>query len=553
VINKVQVLGAQARKVYSQNEETWWMPIENQDIETLSRVTIKLDISETGSGIKYIKLGKNIEFTSASKIKYGETTLVQDTEYTLDVANNTIELLNWFTPVLKDNRAKLITLENVKLNNPDATEGNEIAITADDFVSKTSGAKTEFFYNDTISGNVIYADTLKPAITTLEIEDSAQKSETNPHSLGYNKKYTDNQNVTLILKLTAEKLHNGSGVKTIHLSENAEFTNNTQIFVDDVQLTSGYEFAADKKSVSFEKVFTEANEIEFTNTYIVSNTEGTQTVKAYLTDFVGLENESKESDAIILDQVAPVITNIEWVAPEGIAKGSANSNEVKDQTFKVDFKEETSGARVIKFDIDFEKDPAGTPSYDKPFDLNEFELYYNNSVVPLIKGTDYEIKNNRYILLKNPKIATAGTFSFKNLQLRDSASEGKYDIKVTLLDQAENINPQTEDSIFSKKIFIDTTAPVVSKVQVVGAEKRSVYGNTADTKQWWMPYSYFDEANNLNKVSFVINVNEEGSGLKVIQLSDDVEFTDATELYVDTTKLGKETDYTLDTVNHTII
>ena len=555
VINKVQIAGAQSRVAYGETESTWWMPIKEQNLASLEKVSFAVDVSESGSGIKYIKLGKNIEFTSATKIKYGSTYLVEDTDYTLDVANRTIELKDWFTPILKDANAKAITLENVKLNNPDKTEGNQIAIIADDFVEKSSVEKTEFFYNDTTSGTVIYADTKKPEITTLKIEDADKKTATNPHSLGYDNRYTDSQNVTLTLKLTAESLLNGSGVKTITLSGNALFTADTAISVDGTALTSGITFAADKKSVTFEKPFVADNVLIFTNVHIVSAAEGKQTIKAFLTDFVGLENTPTESTAVTLDQVAPVITNIEWVADAGIAKGSANSNKVTDQTFKVDFKEETSGARVIKFDIDYEGDPQGTESYAKPFDLTNFKLYYGNSLEPLTKGTDYEIKNNRYLLLKEPKISSAGSFRFENLQLRDSSLEGQYNIKVTLLDQAENINIQEGSAKYSMNIFIDTTAPVVSKVQVVGASKRSVYGNQADTKQWWMPYSYFDQENDhdLNKVSFAIKVNEAGSGLKIIKLTEDVEFTAATELYAGTSKLVKGTDYVLDTENHEIV
>ena len=552
VINKVQIAGAVSRVAYSESEASWWMPIENQDIETLSRITIKLDISETGSGIKYIKLGKNIEFTSETKIKYGSTYLVKDKEYTLDVANRTIELKDWFTPILKDAKAKAITLENVKLNNPDKTEGNKIAIIADDFVEKSSGEKTEFFYNDTTSGTVIYADTKKPEITTLKIEDAAKKTATNPHSLGYDSKYTDSQNVTLTLKLTAESLHNGSGVKTITLSENALFTDDTAISVDDTELTSGITYSSSKDSVTFEKPFVADNVLTFTNVHIISAEEGKQTIKAYLTDFVGLENTPTESTAVTLDQVAPVITNIEWDAPAGIAKGSANSNEVTDQTFKVDFKEETSGARVIKFDIEYLGDAEGTPSYDKPFDLNNFELRYGSTL--LNKSTDYNIKNDRYIELTSPKVASAGTFNFKNLKLRDTSAEGKYKIKVTLLDQAENINwnENTPESAYSKNIFIDTTNPVVTKVKVSGAEKREVYGNAADAKQWWMPYSKFASDGTLSNVDFEINVKEAGSGLKVLKLSEDVEFTAATKLKVENTYLTKDTDYKLNTEANTI-
>ena len=95
----------------------------------------------------------------------------------------------------------------------------------------------------------------------------------------------------------------------------------------------------------------------------------------------------------------------------------------------------------------------------------------------------------------------------------------------------------------------DTTNPVVNKVFVEGAQSRVVYGQTEQT--WWLPYTVF-EGTALTKASFKINIDENGSGIKKITLSENAEFTDATELWCDTTKLVKGTDYNLDLSTKTI-
>ncbi|MBO4641048.1 MAG: hypothetical protein J5710_14975, partial [Treponema sp.] len=566
VINEVRVIDAKPRTVYgdSARTTTWWMPYEKFD-ETktnLSKVTFQISVDEAGTGLKYIKLAQDIEFTNDTKLFIGSQELVKNTDYTLDVSTKTITLLNHREPKLKGTAAApetVFTLQNVKLNKINTNAGNKAALTVFDFVNNFGSNRAEgstddytvYYDNTTTTGTLIYADNTPPAIATLYIEDSAQNTTTNPDNKAYDKdNYTNTQDVILTLTLSAENATDGSGVKTIQLSDNAEFTNATTITVDDILLpASDYTFAADNKSVDFDNVFTQANVIKFTNVHIISAEEGAQIVKADLTDFVGINTTaSTDSNEIIFDSVNPVVTAINWNTTDPlVAKGKVQTQDVTDQTLSVDFTEETAGTKVIRFDIDYENAPD-SDSYETPFDLSNFEIKYGNTT--LVKDTDYTISDGRYIILNQPKYS--GTFNFNNLKIRDTNDEGEYTIKITLLDAAENKNPQAESSVFKKSIFMDTTAPVVSSVTVAGAQARTVYGDASETKTWWLPYSKFEAKNNLSKVDLNIAVNEAGSGLKIIKLSQDVEFTENTQLLAGGVQLTKGTDYALDLTNHTI-
>lgn len=572
VINKVKVASAIARTVYNDaaEEKTWWLP-ENQfetaddNSKVLTKVTLVVTANEAGSGLEYIKVGNDVEFTAATKLKKGADYLIPETDYHLDVASNTIKLLDNYKAKLKNTNATPIefTLENVKLKTINNSAANKIKVAVTDFVSNTGSNLKEgttddyqIYYDDTTDGTLIYADNTPPAITDLRIEDSAQNTYTNADNKGYNNNYTDSQKVVLLLTLEAEKLSNGSGVKTITLSDNATFSADTEIFVDDVKLESGYSTLENgSTSVTFDKVFVEANKIKFTNVNILNSTNGNQTINADLTDFVGFKTTaSKESEGIILDQVSPLIKNIDWeplTAGADVALGLSSKEIITDQNFTVDFTEVTAGTKVIRFDINHETDAAGAESFATPFNDN-LTLTYNNEL--LAKDSDYTIEDGRYIVLKEP--LTSGILRFGNIKLNSSTVEGQYNIKVTLLDAAENKNPQTENVKYSEVISVDKTPPAVNKVVVLGAKPRTVYDDTSALKTWWMPKEKFVEDSqgnkNLSKVDLKIKVKEVGSGIKVIKLADDVEFTSASKLKNSKGYLVAETDFHLDESTHTI-
>ncbi len=559
-IQKVKIVDAKARIVYGDPAETktWWMPKERFTGTDLNKVSLVIKAKEAGSGLEIIKVADNVQFTSETKLKQGNDYLIPETDYHLDYASNTIKMLNNYETKLKSDDPMEFTLENVKFNNINNVEGNKVNFQVIDFVENSGTNEDEnnpgnyiVYYDDTTNGTLIYADNKNPEIATLNIEDSEQNPITNPDAKKWNKtNYTDSRKVALVLKLKADapNLKDGSGVQIIHLSENAEFTAATTIYVDGTLLpATEWELIEDNKAVKFNKVFTDANTIRFENVQIISTVEGEQTVKADVTDFVGLKSTtSTESLKIIYDSTAPVINNdgINWIPDNSLVSfGNTKTQNIEDQTLKVDFTEETAGVNVIRFDVEYEGDAQGTPSYDSPFISPDFKLYYGDTQIE-----DYALSDGRYLLLD--EIKKSGSFIFDNLKIGDSEREGKYNIKITLLDAAENKNAQTENSVYTKEIFMDTTAPVINEVRVLEAKPRVVYGQSEQT--WWMPFDKFDTNNNLSKVDFQIKVDEIGTGLKFITLAQDIEFTTDTKLFKDDVELIKDFDYILDVANKKI-
>ena len=278
VITKVQVMDAKARKVYGANEETWWLPYDRfEDANNLSKVTLVVTANESGSGLENLKLAENAEFTANTEIYINNTKLTKGVDYTLDVANRTIKLTDWYTPKLinANGGSQTIKIENVKLNNINVPagaaqgQGNKIKLTVDDFVGKSKSENTITYDNTSITGTLVYGDSVAPTIATLTVEDSAKNTTTNPESKAYNKdNFTDSQTVILYLTLgDTEAGNKGSGVDKVILSDNAVFTGTTEIFVvngsTETKLTpsTDYEIASDNKSVSFKKVFTETNKL----------------------------------------------------------------------------------------------------------------------------------------------------------------------------------------------------------------------------------------------------------------------------------------------------
>ncbi len=537
VVNKVKVLNAQSRTVYGDATaaKTWWMPKDYYDEnKKLTKVSLNVEINESGSGLEYIKVADDIGFTTDTKLKRDNNYLVAGKDYSLDTSNNTIRLLDNYTAALKGSPVTpiVITLENVELKKINDDTGNKLHLHVDDFVNNsgsnivagTSGSNSQFtvYYPDETTGTLIFADNTAPVIAALKVEDTANTT-TNMISKAYDKDhFTDKKDVVLTLTLTAEELSKGSGIKTIYLSDNAVFTAATKIFVDGIELTNGYDFSADKKSVNFDKVFTSANVIKFTNVQIVSDTEGAQVITAGITDFVGLKSENKNSNTIIYDVTKPKINDndgINWVEPDtGVTLECEGDWVVDTQKLKINFTEVTSGVKLIKFSIHLLNNT--TDIFENPFDSgSDFKLYYND--VEQIKGTDYSIDSNKqFIVLTTPK--TSGSFKFENLKLTNTNIQGTYVIDVDLLDAAGNtIN-------CSKTIAIDSIPPelndkliipgvINAKELIVNGGSQILAEDIAGCGNNWLKYADVGGTDKAaDSIPVLITIEEQGSGIKVI-------------------------------------
>lgn len=557
IITKVQVMDAKARKVYGANEETWWLPYDRfEDANNLSKVTLVVTANESGSGLENLKLAENAEFTANTEIYINNTKLTKGVDYTLDVANRTIKLTDWYTPKLinANGGSQTIKIENVKLNNINVPagasqgQGNKIKLTVDDFVGKSKSENTITYDNTEIKGTLVYGDSVAPTIATLTVEDSAKNTTTNPESKAYNKdKFTDSQTVILYLTLgDTEAGNKGSGVDKVILSDNAVFTGTTtEIFVvngsTETKLTpsTDYEIASDNKSVSFKKVFTETNKLKFTNVNIISATNGPQIIKADVQDFAGIRSvvSKPTENTIVYDNVKPAVSLIKWIADDlTITAGSAKDKTISNQNLEVDFDEITAGVKVIKMDI-VQEGISSTP-YASPFGDTNFQLLDANGT-PLAKGTDYTI-DGQYIILTNPRLT--GTLNFRGVTLNNATGDslqGLYSINVALLDAAENridTDSYTNSQNHDPSIVIDNVAPVISKkLEIKNLHETTEL--TTGTSAWdgkWLDKSYIG-GNGTGKapdaIPVYITLKEKSSGVKVIK------FAESAVLSADTTTL----------------
>jgi hypothetical protein len=575
VINSVNVQGALVRTVYGDTAgtKTWWMPKDKYESGNLTKVILKVSAVEAGSGLEAIKVGNDVEFTSATILKKGDTELVKGTDYKFDESDPThkIVLLNNYDVLLKGTPIEF-TLENVKFNTINNAAGNKVNVEVQDFVGTTPDSNqigdTENYqitYPDNTTGTLVYADNTPPQISTLHVEDTIQKNATNPDHVAYNKDdFTDDQIVILTLKLYPENSSNGSGVKIVHLSDNAEFTSSTAIYVDTnttpLSNNVDYTIAGDNKSVEFTKVFTGEETLKFTNVKIISEVDGNQIIKADLTDFVGLKTTaSTATNTIILDKVSPVVSNRAWVTTDStVTTGTAGEMTIDNQSLKIDFTENTAGVKVIKFNIYHSSNPSVV--FDNPFDSVDF--YYNDTL--LTKDTDYTIdtSNKQYIILTTPR--KTGSFMFKNVKLTNTNTQGNYVIDVVLLDAAEN-RPVDDCKI---TIAIDKDAPVIKeKLNIpnllhaveltTNGGQKVIADDTDGNGTWWLKKDYVGAGTNQvpAAIPVYIKVEEKGSGIKFITLGGDATISDSTKLHKiasngSTTDLVVNADYTV--VNKTI-
>ena len=593
-IKMVQVMDAKARKVYGANEETWWLPYDRfEDANNLSKVTLVVTANESGSGLENLKLAENAEFTANTEIYINNTKLTKGVDYTLDVANRTIKLTDWYTPKLinANGGSQTIKIENVKLNNINVPagaaqgQGNKIKLTVDDFVGKSKSENTITYDNTSITGTLVYGDSVAPTIATLSVEDSAKNTTTNPESKAYNKdNFTDSQTVILYLTLgDTEAGNKGSGVDKVILSDNAVFTGTTEIFVvngsTETKLTpsTDYEIASDNKSVSFKKVFTETNKLKFTNVNIISAENGPQIIKADLQDFAGIKSvTSKDTNAITFDNKAPVVVqndtrnDVNWITSQpGVTTGQEKDMTVDTQSLKIDFTEDTAGIKVIKFDIHHDAQPK-TNSYGKPFDNANFAITYTSAgnTKSLVKDTDYEILSNntdttikQYIKLKDTY--KSGSFIFDNLTLTNANTQGNYVVEVLLLDAAENkVDCNKVITIDTVKPEITTTLSIPGLViakELTTSGSEPVLGAAEGT--FWLPMAYIDKSGTTTdhaptEIPVYITIKEEGSGIKVITFQESAVLS-ATNTKLFTIRGTTETEfgrskYTVDETKKTI-
>lgn len=220
--------------------------------------------------------------------------------------------------------------------------------------------------------------------------------------------------------------------------------------------------------------------------------------------------------AIKYDNTKPVVDSYmwEWVDSANAEPTNITKLDVLDQQLKVAFTESLSGVRRIALKI-----TKDANVYDGL--AHSVKVYYSASdEVP--SGTELalveveDVTDSSYKFYEIPSDLKSGYLFFRGIPI--AAVDGKYDVSVSLIDQALNESPSSSPIA----MFKDTTSPSVNQATV---SVDNIVVRPGDNTQWLKRDAY-----NSNSVSFI--VNETGSGIKTIELCGTIEITDATTVTV---------------------
>ncbi len=219
--------------------------------------------------------------------------------------------------------------------------------------------------------------------------------------------------------------------------------------------------------------------------------------------------------AIKYDNTKPVVDSYMWVDSSNAETLNNTSAPSLSQYLKVGFTESRSGIRRIAVKVSKEG------SIDDGI-AGVAKLYYSaTDAVPStadagIPLTFVENSESGYAFYEIPEALKTGWFFIRGIPI--AAVDGKYDVSVSLIDQA--LNESSASSPIA--MFKDTTPPSVNQATV---SVDNIVVRPGDNTQWLKRDAY-----NSNSVSFI--VNETGSGIKSIELTGTIEITDATTVTV---------------------
>lgn len=218
--------------------------------------------------------------------------------------------------------------------------------------------------------------------------------------------------------------------------------------------------------------------------------------------------------AITYDNTKPVVDSYMWVDSANAEAINNTKLDVLDQQLKVAFTESLSGVRRIALKITKDANVVDGLAHS-------VKVYYSASdEVP--SGTELalvpveDVTDSSYKFYEIPSALTSGYLFFRGIPI--AAVDGKYDVSVSLIDQA--LNESSASSPIA--MFKDTTSPSVNQATV---SVDNIVVRPGDNTQWLKRDAY-----NSNSVSFI--VNETGSGIRTITLGGTIEITDATTVTV---------------------
>lgn len=274
---------------------TKWLPYSAYDTVTQQAVKarVSVNVEESGSGIYEIKLSEDAYLTSSSYITIDGTALAAGTDFSLDVAGNTILMKDMFDPKLIGDDITFI-IENVKIDNDNST----VTVSVKDFALN----------DDSKSLPNVMKDSNSPEIGDIILSDRGVASGTLPSVTDDDDgtRYTNDRIVDLRINAAKDGAL-GSGLRGIVLDSGATFTDSTEISVEISESASPCTFTkTDDKTVTFETAYAYDSSVNFVikNISLDSETDGVKTVTAHLVDMCGWKSTVK-SDSIVLDRTPP--------------------------------------------------------------------------------------------------------------------------------------------------------------------------------------------------------------------------------------------------------
>lgn len=577
VVDRVVIQNVVPRKVYNENETTYWLPrTAYDDKKDAKYVSVSVTATENGSGVKVVTIGENAHITGDTAF-FIEGTPVAEGRCSIDPKTNTVVFSDYNNPdIYKQTGSVSFVLTNIRLDNPNSADGNKVSVSLKDFVDNTgineNAGNFDLYIDDTSETPIykVFSDSMAPGIdakTPPALADGKADSasdETKYSAARLALEYTDTKNVDLSLTLSAQST--GSGVRSLALT-NGLFTADTNISVDGEPLAIT-EYTLDGPIVTFvNSVFTAENTLKFTNVELQGAEDGPQSISITATNFTGWVSNASATKAIVLDRAAPVVDDVRWNLKEGVY-GVSKAAVVSNMDLCVTFTEVMTGVKVLGIDPKL-NDVSATAT---PFESANFAIKYlsqaeaeaqtpasteeaeeGNEVKPIEKDPlaligsakllkadeDYTISGN-YITFKNPQNFKSGLFVLENLKVADNFEDNKsYKINVHLSDAA--LNGTAKDG--QADLASDSTAPQIKRIFINRLIARTQAG-AQDVDSWWISKEDFEQAGKVpTKIDVELTINESGSGVETVVLGENLRLTKDSVITCGTTTLAKDKDY----------
>ncbi|MCR5187336.1 MAG: Ig-like domain-containing protein [Treponema sp.] len=537
VINSIKILNLQKIVDKDTNSSTYWAPLSTIENGLASKLTLEYDITETGTGIKEVRLGSSVKLQSNSQLfKTSDGSNYElVTDYSLDVENNKFILNNYTNPELKGTNVKF-RITNVKLDNTGSTINTISSSLVDQGGFESTNPTSNFIYtsgegSESVSG--VYVDITAPsfaATNPLVISDTSTN----------NQNYTNSDSITAAVSFLADGgSGTGSGYKTVTFTGASMAASGVEVYVDSLAessklASSEYTYTPGSSSLSLTNVYGRAHTIYIKGVQLTAPELGALTISAVITDGAGWTSSSASSNSIIYDTVAPEIASdaMYWEYDEGYTAGVTAEYILGHQTLVIPFTETFTGLGKVTVEVKYNN----TSLYENPFASDDFAAKIGDTRLSITKsGTSFTIND---ISLSSLAARSSAQLKLYKLKIADAAQEGSYTIYVKLTDAAEN--EQTSERTIA--IANDSTAPVVNRVEISGlklVEEKAVSGTSQGPAD-----SYFITGSNYinngalpssneapSNVNLYVTITEAGSGLKQLTLGGSALLQSGSKIY----------------------